>query len=92
MRIDFALCMADSDTEAASFAGQPIDPAAVDRELEALVVSDQKQHRNLAVEMQGKPSLGLKPKVFNAFFEHLKRQVEFCSLIKGYVQLSPTPS
>ena len=89
MRIDFALCMADSDTEAASFAGQPIDPAAVDRELEALVVSDQKQHRNLAVEMQGKPSLGLKPKVFNAFFEHLKRQVEFCSLIKGYVQLSP---
>lgn len=30
----------------------------------------------------------LKEEVFNAFFEHLKKQVEFCSLIKGYIQLS----
>lgn len=26
--------------------------------------------------------------VFTAFFEHLKKQVEFCSTIKGYIQLS----
>ena len=31
----------------------------------------------------------LKQTVFNCFFECLKRQVEFCALIKGYVQLSP---
>lgn len=29
----------------------------------------------------------VKDTVFNTFFEHLKKQVEFCSLIKGYVQL-----
>lgn len=28
------------------------------------------------------------PGVFSHFFQHLKSQVEFCSLIKGYVQLS----
>lgn len=32
--------------------------------------------------------LGLKKAVFNPFMEHLKKQVEFCSVIKGYVQLS----
>ncbi|MFH0880200.1 MAG: hypothetical protein V2A34_10850, partial [Lentisphaerota bacterium] len=26
--------------------------------------------------------------VFNNFFEHLKKQVEFCALLKGYIQLS----
>lgn len=30
----------------------------------------------------------LREGIFNSFFEHLKTQVEFCSLIKGYVQLS----
>src|SRR5690606_26586368 len=31
---------------------------------------------------------GLQADVFNEFFHHLKKQVEFCSLIRGYVQLS----
>ncbi|WP_273322253.1 GH36-type glycosyl hydrolase domain-containing protein [Vallitalea guaymasensis] len=30
----------------------------------------------------------VKPYVLNSFFEHLKKQVEFCSVIKGYIQLS----
>lgn len=30
----------------------------------------------------------IKSNVFNSFMEHLKKQVEFCSVIKGYIQLS----
>ncbi|MBO7357650.1 MAG: hypothetical protein J6U37_03910 [Lachnospiraceae bacterium] len=31
----------------------------------------------------------LSPKIMSAFTGHLMKQVEFCSMIKGYVQLSP---
>ncbi len=61
----------------------------LDGELSRLEESDRLHHASLDVHVEGSVQPGFKPEVFNAFFEHLKRQVEFCSLIKGYVQLSP---
>lgn len=61
-----------------------IDSILLDIEKEEIV----KQSKLiLSFGTESKDSL-LKPNVVNAFLYHLKKQVEFCSVIKGYIQLS----
>jgi cellobiose phosphorylase len=62
---------------------------ALDREEKRLCADDLKHHETLCMRLHGGIRQGAKAGTFNAFVEFLKRQVEFCSLIKGYVQLSP---
>lgn len=47
--------------------------------------------KELLMKLKVKNSIipGLDDEQFNGFFTHLKKQVEFCSFIKGFVQLSP---
>lgn len=48
----------------------------------------QSETSSLTMKVEESKNPELEPEVFNAFFEHLKKQVEFCSLLKGYIQLS----
>lgn len=60
----------------------------LDQRLVELAAEETRGHAGLRVRVGASSVPGIKADVFNAFFEHLKKQVEFCSLIKGYVQLS----
>ena len=58
-------------------------------EAEMAMLKAEKQQQSKLVAKLGKSNLpAIKEEVFESFFEHLKKQVEFCSLIKGYIQLS----
>jgi len=73
---------------AESRAAAVIDTETMDRQCEALAQEEKQKMGGLHAEFGAAQDARLKPDVFNAFFEHLKKQVEFCSLIKGYIQLS----
>lgn len=78
----------DDSAQADSLMKRPIAMTEIDAHLGQLESDDASRHESLTLAVG--PSTGpIKHKVFNAFMEHLKRQVEFCSLIKGYIQLSP---
>lgn len=66
-----------------------IDPILIDKKLNELENIDANRQQSLKIKVDKIKSDDLKTNVFNAFIEHLKKQVEFCSLIKGYIQLSP---
>ncbi|HMA99787.1 MAG TPA: hypothetical protein VKS21_02265 [Spirochaetota bacterium] len=51
-------------------------------------IKDNKKHANITVSIAQSKNDMLDCRNFNSFFEHLKRQIDFCALIKGYVQLS----
>jgi len=68
--------------------GQMLKGEDLDRRLVELVAEEVRGHAGLRVQVGPSSVPELQAEVFNAFFEHLKKQVEFCSLIKGYVQLS----
>ncbi len=68
--------------------GDKIKPGQVDRILSDLEDSETKKSSLLTCKVFDSAEPHLKAQVFNGFFEHLKKQVEFCSLIKGYVQIS----
>jgi len=88
-RIDTVFSFTNKETQAKHTAGLSIDPRDIDRQLATLQDDDLNRHRTLSLSIDQADTDLIKPKVFDAFIEHLKRQVEFCSLIKGYVQLSP---
>ena len=87
-RLDIVFKHTDDADAAAKLAQQSVVPIQIDAELVELNTSDVARHSALTATVDGGDGQ-IKPKVFNIFFEHLKRQVEFCSLIKGYIQLSP---
>jgi len=63
-------------------------PQVIDEIENSLINDDKKRQEGMQVNF-GKHLKGeIKEEVLNAFFEHLKKQVEFCSVIKGYIQLS----
>lgn len=88
-RLDIAFAVADDEQTATHLAAKPIDYKAVDKALVLLEEEDHQSHSTMGAVVKGKSELKLKTPVFNTFFEHLKRQVTFCALIKGYIQLSP---
>ncbi len=80
---------AESDAASADRrAKRAIDPPGIDAELVKQAALDASRHKTLAIGIGQATDKRLRPKVFTGFLEHLKRQVEFCALLKGYVQLS----
>ena len=58
-------------------------------QIEKEILAEEKENQSKLIAKFGKSNLPkIKEEVFESFFEHLKKQVEFCSLIKGYIQLS----
>jgi len=62
-----------------------INITAVDTKAESLEEMEKNFAELLYCKVKGSYIEKIKDEVFNGFFEHLKKQVEFCSLIKGYV-------
>jgi hypothetical protein len=63
-----------------------INPIEMDDLLDRLEVEEKEKASKLTMEF-GKSKLPqIKTKVYNSFLEHLKKQVEFCALMKGYIQ------
>lgn len=63
-----------------------IQPVEIDDALAKLEAKEAEKDSKLKIRM-GKSKLpGIKTKVCNSFFEHLKKQVEFCALMEGYIQ------
>jgi hypothetical protein len=88
-RLDIVLTyLRDDESAARRLAAEPLQPGMLDAELAVLEEDDRSRHKGLAVSVGPSADPRLEPLVFNGFLEHLKRQVEFCALLKGYVQLS----
>jgi hypothetical protein len=87
IRLDIVLSCTDNPENALNLAYQPLHPDTLDSWSDCLEQDDHARHCSLSLNV-GSADTRLSAKVFNSFFEHLKRQVEFCSLIKGYVQLA----
>ncbi len=87
-RLDIAFTHTDDAALAQQQAQQPIVLDKIEDDLDQLDQADTSRHIPLTASV-GPATGSIKTDVFNPFFEHLKRQVEFCSLIKGYIQLSP---
>ncbi len=60
----------------------------LDHQIEELNHRKAKEAGALRLTVRGTRDPRIPAETFNAFFEHLKTQVEFCALIKGHVQLS----
>jgi len=73
---------------------QMINSDVLPEEIDRLLLEKERKEREinagLKLQVAGGTRYELKERVFNSFMEHLKKQVEFCSLIKGYVQLAYT--
>lgn len=89
LRCDVVFTYTMDPAEALDQASQEIDPEHIDESLAQLERDDRRRHEGLSFSIQDPTDERVKANVFNSFTEHLKRQVDFCALIKGYVQLSP---
>lgn len=69
---------------------RPVDCDRIEGDLSRAEREELAGSHGLSMEIGPANQEWLRPRVWNAFFEHLKKQVEFCSLIKGYVQLATT--
>lgn len=69
-------------------AGARLDPGEIDAALDALRNKEARCADGISISVSGGEEESLRPAVMNRFFEHLKKQVEFCALLKGYIQLS----
>lgn len=88
-RLDIVFSHTDDTQLAQKLARQPVAAAEIDAQLADLEKDDDSRHHALTARFGRSSSARLHEGVLNPFMEHLKRQVEFCSLIKGYIQLSP---
>lgn len=88
-RLDIIFSHTDNAAHAKRLIAKPIDCASLDEQLEAISADDDQRHAGLAMSVAKTNRRYLQEPVFNAFLEYLKRQVEFCSLIKGYIQVTP---
>ncbi|GKX28236.1 hypothetical protein SH1V18_07160 [Vallitalea longa] len=88
-RIDLTLGYCFTNEEKDELLSEDIWSSAVDNILYSIEKEEKdKQARlKLSFSHETKDSM-LKPNVVNSFLVHLKKQVEFCSVIKGYIQLS----
>ena len=89
VRLDMLFSPVKTHKDALDLAGRRMDPSTIDSELKHLEEEDSKNQAALSVQTGHSADELINPVAFNAFVEHLKKQVEFCSLIKGYIQLSP---
>jgi hypothetical protein len=77
------------ETAARALLDRRIDPAATDETLDRLEARDRERQQGLTAVVGPAREGPVDGAVFNSFFVHLKKQVEFCSLLKGYAQLAP---
>lgn len=63
-------------------------PEMFDADLGELVRVEEGKSAGLRIAFEGGEHAALPAPVMNAFMEQLKKQVEFCATIKGYIQLS----
>ncbi|MGK0309754.1 MAG: cellobiose phosphorylase [Lentimonas sp.] len=87
-RLDLMFSPLKTHEDALALASKRLDPSAVDLGLKHLEQEDSDNHVALSIRTDQSTVEGINSVTFNAFIEHLKKQVEFCSLIKGYIQLS----
>lgn len=87
-RLDLIFAFTDDADAMEAWLDEEVDPTAVDAALAALEVEEGARQSGLRAEVGPVRGVSLSQDVFNGFLGHLKRQVEFCSLIKGYIQLS----
>ncbi len=77
-----------SEDEAGYLLSGQFTPAGIDLRESELREQSVTDGKDLTLKVDRSNTVLLREGIFNSFFEHLKTQVEFCSLIKGYVQLS----
>lgn len=88
-RLDTLFRQADDRATADAYAAETPNPEAIDAGLVALEGSDTDNHAPLTFQIgDNSAAPALPTATFNGFVEHLKRQVDFCAQIKGYVQLA----
>lgn len=76
------------ESEAGHLLSQQFTPAGIDLRERELCEQSVTDGKDLTLKVDRSTTVLLREGIFNSFFEHLKTQVGFCSLIKGYVQLS----
>ena len=87
-RVDYLFAHTGSEAVASQLAREPAESSWIDAKLLALEESEREINKSFRVTVGEAVDAQFKPHVFNCFFEHLKKQVEFCALLKGYVQLA----
>ena len=90
LRLDYVFEVASDHTARKNIALQPIDCETID---EKIIEGFKKNEIKLSSLKAGiekfNNSLTIDAHDFNQFLTHLKYQVSFCGLIKGYIQLHP---
>lgn len=89
LRLDLSFSLHPKPGEGRLFAAKPLSYKELDGAQEHLTTIDREHHSDLKVCVGESRDERLSSQICGHFFEYLKRQVAFCSLIKGYVQLSP---
>lgn len=91
-RIDLRFAYCFEETEANRLMTQALTGLEVDKSLQCVESKVLENQNGMAINFSRANDiavdLGLKEKVFTGFIDHVKKQVEFCSVIKGYIQLS----
>ncbi|WP_428387017.1 GH36-type glycosyl hydrolase domain-containing protein [Mucisphaera sp.] len=87
IRQETTLNVAQNDTQPERWLKHRLSPVEADRQLEQSRAAEAARHDTLGLTTQGfEASFG--DEVFAAFFEHLKRQVDVCAELRGYMQVS----
>ena len=76
------------ESEAGHLLSQQFTPAGIDLRESELCEQSVTDGKDLTLKVDRSTTVLLREGIFNSFFEHLKTQVEFCSLIKGYMYSS----
>lgn len=91
-RMDIRFAFTFEESEAIQLRNEVLTPMAIDSKFDEVKLLEGQSGEDINFKFDlGNDSgetLKLKEHVFNGFMEHLKKQVEFCSVIKGYIQLS----
>lgn len=77
----------DDRKQAMQVMNQPVDLEHLEQALLRLNQNDHKRHQTLSVKVETREEAPFTAEVFHTFWEYLKRQVEFCSIHKGYLQV-----
>jgi len=86
-RVDLVFRVEPDVVSTESALRSPINAGLIDREIQRIGQENDERQKGIDWHVSGGGER-FKPEVFNVFTQHLKKQVEFCSLIKGYAQLS----
>ena len=85
-RVDLVFRYTRNETLARKRVAALADPGQIDLDLQQVEREEIQRQEGINWQVSGGGGT-LRPEAFNVFSRHLKNQVAFCSLIKGYVQL-----